>query len=242
MKKNFYTLIFLGLFATGIAQTGNVGINTATPTATLDVNGNAKIRTTPNSTTLVGHQVLGIDTTTKEVKMLDPSLFTTSTSGTVNTTISKATVVGTGALLGLTGSNGYEKINFGPATLGTNFDTTTDTYTVPTSGVYAIKFNYRYGDGVNLNVSLLNFNGGTPKIGIFRNGVVMDEGFFGGASISLLAPLVAISVIVSDTYVDSVYQLTAGDVIDFRYNQAGLNVALLSSNVTAKMVVYKISD
>ncbi|KIC64154.1 hypothetical protein [Chryseobacterium taiwanense] len=241
MKKNFYTLIFLGLFATGIAQTGNVGINTATPSATLDVNGNAKIRTTPNSTTLTGHQVLGIDTTTKEVKTLDPSLFITGTSGT-NSTIAKATVVGNGALLGLSGSNGYEKINFGPATLGTNFDTTTDSYTVPTTGVYAVKFNYRYGDGVNLNVSLLNFNGGTPKIGIFRNGVVMDEGFFGGASISLLAPLVAITVIISDTYVDSVYQLNAGDVIDFRYNQAGLNVALLSSNVTAKMVVYKISD
>ncbi|WP_426277497.1 hypothetical protein ACN9MN_18505 [Chryseobacterium sp. S-02] len=40
MKKNFYTLIFLGLFATGFSQTGNVGINTTTPTATLDVNGN----------------------------------------------------------------------------------------------------------------------------------------------------------------------------------------------------------
>ncbi|UMQ42078.1 hypothetical protein MKS83_22215 [Chryseobacterium sp. Y16C] len=39
MKKNFYTLIFLGLFATGYSQTGNVGINTTTPTATLDVNG-----------------------------------------------------------------------------------------------------------------------------------------------------------------------------------------------------------
>jgi len=238
MKKNFYTLIFLGLFATGFAQTGNVGINTTTPTATLDVNGNAKIRTTSNSSTLTGHQVLGIDTTTKEVKTLDTSLFSTNT----NTTIAKATVVGTGAVLGLSGNSGYEKINFGPAALGTGFDTTTDTYTVPSTGVYAVKFNYRYGDGVNLNVSLLNFGGGTPKIGIFRNGVVMDEGFFGGASISLLAPLVALSVIISDTYIDSVYQLTAGDVIDFRYNQTGLNVALLSSNVTAKMVVYKISD
>jgi hypothetical protein len=238
MKKNFYTLIFLGLFATGIAQTGNVGINTTTPTATLDVNGNAKIRTTTNSATLTGHQVLGIDTTTKEVKTLDTSLFSTNT----NTTIAKATVVGNGALLGLSGNSGYEKINFGPSTLGTGFDTTTDTYTVPSTGVYAVKFNYRYGDGVNLNISLLNFGGGTPKIGIFRNGVVMDEGFFGGASISLLAPLVALSVIISDTYIDSVYQLTAGDTIDFRYNQTGLNVALLSSNVTAKMVVYKISD
>ncbi len=241
MKKNFYTLIFLGLFGTGFAQTGNVGINTATPSATLDVNGNAKIRTTPNSTTLTGHQVLGIDTTTKEVKTLDPSLFITPTSGT-NTTVAKATVVGTGAVLGLSGNNGYEKINFGPAALGTGFNTTTDTYTVPSTGLYAVKFNYRYGDGVNLNVSLLNFGGGTPKIGIFRNGVVMDEGFFGGASISLLAPLASLSVIISDTYIDSVYQLTAGDILDFRYNQTGLNVALLSSNVTAKMVVYKISD
>lgn len=240
MKKNFYTLIFLGLFATGYSQTGNVGINTTTPTATLDVNGNTKIRTLTNSSTLTGHQVLGIDTTTKEVKTLDSSLFNTST--TVNTTIAKATVVGTGALLGLSGNNGYEKINFGPSTLGTNFDTTTDTYTVPSTGIYAVKFAYRYGDGVNLNVSLLNFGGGTPKIGIFRNGTVIDEGFFGGASITLLAPLASLSVIISDTFIDSVYPLTAGDVIDFRYNQTGLNVNLLNSNVTVKMVVYKISD
>jgi len=240
MKKNFYTLIFLGLFATGYSQTGNVGINTTTPTATLDVNGNAKIRTIPNSTTLTGHQVLGIDTTTKEVKTLDSSLFNTSTN--VNTTIAKATVTGTGALLGLSGNNGYEKINFGNTVFGTNFDTGSDTYTVPSTGIYAVKFAYRYGDGVNLNVSLLNFGGGTPKIGIFRNGVVMDEGFFGGASITLLAPLASLSVIISDTFIDSVYPLTAGDVIDFRYNQTGLNVNLLSSNVTVKMVVYKISD
>ncbi|SFM98205.1 hypothetical protein SAMN05421594_0081 [Chryseobacterium oleae] len=46
MKKQCILLLFVPqIFLT---QTGNIGINTATPTSTLDVNGNTRIRTIPN--------------------------------------------------------------------------------------------------------------------------------------------------------------------------------------------------
>lgn len=240
MKKNFYTLIFLGLFATGIAQTGNVGINTTTPTATLDVNGNAKLRTTPNSTTLTGHQVLGIDTTTKEVKTLDSSLFTASSS--TNTTIASASSITTGTLLGLTLNTGYDIVKFPLASVksfSSNYNATTGVYTVPSNGIYVVKFNYRYGDGVQLNA--LSLTGGMPGIGVFRNGTQLEESLFSGANVSLLG-LGILSVLISNTFIDSVYQFTAGDQITFRSNRAGLNLILLSDTINTSMTVYKISD
>jgi hypothetical protein len=43
--KNYFTLVFLFSFTLHFAQ--NVGINTNTPAATLDINGNAMIKTVP---------------------------------------------------------------------------------------------------------------------------------------------------------------------------------------------------
>ncbi len=47
----FTPTLFLLMFKTGLAQ---VGINTADPKATLDVNGNVIIRSTPQTSTLPG--------------------------------------------------------------------------------------------------------------------------------------------------------------------------------------------
>lgn len=236
MKKNFYTLIFLGLFATGIAQTGNVGINTTTPSATLDVNGNAKIRTTPSSATLTGHQVLGIDATTKEVKSLDPSLFSTNT----NTTIYEARKSTGVSLLNLGLFNAdYRTLNFvqtdttvGDPTLITN---ASNSYTVPSNGVYAIAFNFRFGTG--LEASVLS---GVPSAAILKTtgttSTILEEKPFSGLN------LIVANVTLSDTHINSLYTLQAGDKISFGLVGGGLlNLGLLGS-MTTSFHIYKISN
>ncbi|WBV60515.1 hypothetical protein PFY12_15975 [Chryseobacterium camelliae] len=75
MKKNFYTLIFLGLFATGIAQTGNVGINTTTPSATLDVTGSPADATKADG--LIPPRITGNQLAAKD------SMYGTNQNGTI---------------------------------------------------------------------------------------------------------------------------------------------------------------
>lgn len=124
-----------------------------------------------------------------------------------------------------------------PINPGGHFDAGTDFYTVPSTGIYSINFEFRYGDGVMLSV--LNF-GGTPRIGILKHlGAsysVLDERKFSGANIPLL-----LSLIVSNTSINSIYQLNAGDQLSFELNSGGLTLGLLASSY-ASVIVRKISD
>lgn len=247
MKKNFYTLVLLGLFATGFSQTGNVGINTTTPTATLDVNGNAKIRNLPNSSTLAGNQVLGIDTTTKEVKALDTSLF----SSNVNTSVYAAKRSNAGSLIniGLLTSN-FRGVNFTAAerTIGDPLLFTEGTsstgsyYTVPSTGIYNINYNFRYDEGVKLTLL-----GGTPGVGIVRQPfisagnygtpTVLDTRTFSGISV-----LGLLSITISESSINSIYQLNQGDRLYFGLTAASLlDLGALGSS-TASFSIYKISN
>ncbi|MFC3161467.1 hypothetical protein ACFOEQ_26185 [Chryseobacterium arachidis] len=160
----------------------------------------------------------------------------------VNSSVTKVTATGTGNLLGLTLTNGYQPIDFPAATIGSaNFNATTNTYTVPSTGLYAIRYSYRYGDGVQLR--LLSLTGGNPRIGIFNGTTLLDESVFSGANVNLLGVLGVLSLIVSETSIDSIYQLTAGSQLTFQANQSGINLDLLTNgSITTSVVIYKISN
>ena len=241
MKIKLYLLGMLCISSLAFTQSGNVGINTETPSATLDINGNLKVRTTPTSGTLTSYTVLGINNTTKEVTNLDNTLFA-SASTTTNGTVTKVSATGIGSVLGLTLSNGFQKINFPAAAIGgtANFNAATDVYTVPSDGIYAVKFSFRYGNGVQLR--LLSLTGGDPRIAIFNGTTLVDESIFSGANVNLLGALGVLSLIVSETDIDSVYRFNAGDQITFQSNQSGINLDLLSENIRASAVIYKISN
>lgn len=228
-----------------VAQSGWVGINTSTPQANLDVNGTMKIRQTPTAPALPGYQILAVNKNTGgdfQVSQVDPQLIADlAVNSGVNTSVTKVSASGTGNLLGLSLSNGYQPIDFPAATIGTaNFNATTNTYTVPSSGLYAIKYSYRYGNGVQLRLLSLS---GNPRIGIFNGSTLLDESIFSGANVDLLGIIGVLSVLISETHIDSVYQLTAGSQLTFQANQGGVNVDLLSTgNITTSVVIYKISN
>lgn len=110
-------------------------------------------------------------------------------------------------------------------------------YVVPSSGIYAVNYEFRYGDGVILQV--LNI-GGTPSIGILRQTgagyTVLDQKTFSGANIPLVA-----SILISQSSINSVYRLTAGDRLSFEVLEGGLALSLLSDS-RATVSIYKISD
>lgn len=241
MKKNYVVLaIFATLFYSAqTSRVGKVGVNTTTPEATLDINGNLMVRTVPVSPAATTYDILVVNPTTSEVQKINGNL--TGTGSNVNSTIAKAVEKDGVSLLSGSAFAGWQKIDFGaghvPINPGGHFDATTDFYTVPSTGIYEIFYEFRYGEGVLL--SALNFNG-TPSIGILNHGTtgytVLDERKFSGASVPLV-----LSAQISSTAINSVYKLTAGDKLSFELNAGGLNLNLLSSSF-ASVVVKKISD
>lgn len=247
MKTKICSALLALLTVPIFAQTGSIGINTPTPQATLDVNGTAKIRQTPVVTSLSGYQILALNLNTGgdfQVSQVNPQLIADLAINTINSGVSTSvysarkasgvSLINLGVLPG-----GYRPINFLAAerTVGTAalFSDTDNSYTVPSNGVYAIGFNFRYGTG--LQAALLT---GSPGLGILRTragvATLIDTRNFSGANLGLL------SLTISESSINSLYNLQAGDKISFGLTGASvLELGVLGSS-TGSFYIYKISN
>ncbi|GEJ47261.1 MULTISPECIES: hypothetical protein [unclassified Chryseobacterium] len=236
MKTKLYSLL---LACATLPLFSQVGINTPTPSATLDVNGNTKIRTTPAAPALSGYQVLGINTGSSEVSSIDPALLIAA-SGTNPTVYSAKKSTGISLLsVGVLGD--FKPVNFLAAerTIGSAalFNDTTSAYTIPSDGVYAIAYSFRFGTG--LQASLLSSGTG---IGITRTrgagaGVtaLIDSRLFSGVN------LLVASLTISDSYINGLYSFQAGDRVNFGFIDPGISLTLLSTSTTS-FYIYKVSN
>lgn len=235
MKTKICTLI---LALSSISAFSQVGINTTTPTATLDVNGTAKIRDTPLSPTLTNTQIMAVDQSTFQVVKVNPQ---TIYDGTVNSSVYAAKKTASITLLNLgIFPAGFQVVNFlqsernvGTASL---FSDTDNSYTIPSAGVYAVGYSFRLGTG--LQASLLT---GGPGIGILRTragvATIIDSRPFSG----LTVPLV-LSLTISESNINSLYTFQAGDKISFGLTDSGvINAGLLGSSI-GSFYIYKVSN
>ncbi|REC46456.1 hypothetical protein [Chryseobacterium pennipullorum] len=236
MKTKLYSLL---LACATLPLFSQVGINTTTPSATLDVNGTMKIRSLPSTPSLPGYQILGVNVGTAQLFSVDPSLLNGG-SGT-NTSVYAAKKTTGISLLSVGIFGDFKPVNFQAAerTVGSAalFNDTTSSYTIPSDGVYAVAYAFRFGTG--LQASLLS--GGTG-IGITRTrgagaGVttLIDSRTFSGVN------LVVASLTISDTSINSLYSFQAGDRIAFGFIDPGINLSLLSTSVTS-FYIYKVSN
>ncbi|MBB6369495.1 hypothetical protein [Chryseobacterium shigense] len=240
MKTNIYSL-FLALFAMPVFS--QVGINTPTPTATLDVNGTVKIRDTPMVTALPGYEIMAVNQGTFQVAKVDPQVVIDAASAAANTNSSVYAAKKTSGItlisLGLF-PTGFRAVNFlaaersvGSASL---FSDTDNTYTIPSNGVYAVGFSFRYGAGLQAAI-LTN----TPGIGIFRNragvGTLIDSRSFSGLTIPLV-----LSLTISESSINSLYSFQTGDKISFGLTgSSALEAGLLGTSV-GSFYIYKVSN
>ncbi|RQO34468.1 hypothetical protein DBR39_20805 [Chryseobacterium sp. KBW03] len=236
MKTKLYSLM---LACATVPLFSQVGINTSTPAATLDVNGTLKVRDIPAATALPGYQVLAVNQGTTQVFSVDPALLSAA-AGTNSTVYNARKSTGLNILsLGvLPGS--FQPVNFvttdrtiGSAALFTDAD---GSYTIPSAGVYAVGFAFRYGTG--LQASLLS---GAPGIGIARTRAavttLIDTRPFSGVNLAL-----AINITFSDSSINSLYSFQAGDKVSFGLVDTGnISVGLLGSSI-ASFYIYKVSN
>jgi len=246
MKATIFTII---LAVIPYSIFGQVGINTANPAATLDVNGTLKIRQTPTAAALPGYQILasnqnpGGDFLVSQIPpqtIIDAAVNAVNTLGTTNTSMYAAKKTAGISLLSLgLFPTGFRAVNFlnSERTVGSAalFSDTDNTYTIPSNGTYALGFTFRYGTGLQAEI-LAN----TPGIGITRTrsgiATLIDSRAFSGANLVLL------NLTISETSINSVYTFQAGDKISFGLTGSNaLSVGLLGSSI-ASFYIYKVSN
>jgi len=144
-------------------------------------------------------------------------------------------------LLGLTIGGGVVNLNVGGGSGGTttvqvpSASMNNGIYTVPSTGLYHITFDYKEGSGAN--VSLLTNSG----IRILRTpsgsstSSILDSKGFGGVSVALV-----LTVSITQTLISHIYSLTAGDQIQFAVNRQSFLAADAATATEAAVSIYRI--
>lgn len=227
-------LILTSVFCFIISNAQNVGVNTKTPTATLDVNGNLRVRTVPVTDAAASYNFL-VANAENEVERINGNF-----ASAVNTTIAKGETTGAFTLLSV-GINDWLNVNFSESNViidtGNNYTpgtltTSSSYYTVPSTGIYEIDYSIRFGRGVELGVLT------DKRIGIIRqttsSTTILDSKSFDGIDVLVL------TLSLTSSSINSVYQLNAGDKIYFAAS-SGITVNLLNRS-RASFVIKKISN
>src|SRR5690606_6782790 len=218
----------------GFASYAQVGIGTDDPQATLDVNGNVKIRTIPEVTSLTNdHYILVKDQSASgdnEISQISSSYFTAATAYAAESD-------GGWSLLdlGISGTN-WNRINLssGDTTIGDPTHFVNGTYTAPSSGVYMVNYEFQLQSGVNIDLL------GNKSLGLIKNGDVIHEKEFDAVRV-VVGVINLATVPVTSTNLSSIVQLNAGDTLTFAVETGGVDLGLLTDNKVS-LYVYKVAN
>lgn len=166
---------------------------------------------------------------------------TTASSGTTGDGAFSAKFTSTLSLLGLGVGGGILNLNIGGSSGGTTTIQVPSTsmsngvYTVPSTGLYQINFSYKEGTGAS--VSLLTNSGiiiNRTPVGS-STATTLDSKGFGGVSV-----LAVLTVSITQTTINHIYSLTAGDKIQFGISRQGIATLDLANASEADISIYKI--
>ncbi|MBA5629516.1 hypothetical protein [Moheibacter lacus] len=234
MKNLFSLTLGLSIMTFSTAQ---VGIGTDDPQATLDINGNLKVRATSQATSLTPDQsILLIDksaTGDNEVLAINPAILFTGNSSAYS-----ASKDGGWSLLnlGITGSNWY-KINLTGADdtrIGDEDLFVEGVFTAQESGIYVVNYEVQLEGGVDLSVL------GNKRLGLIKNGTeIWEEKLFDAVRVELIVPLLAVPV--TSTSMSSLVELNAGETLTFAVETGGVNLSLLTDNQVS-LEIYRLPN
>lgn len=239
MKKLLFSLVLLYSSTFIYSQSGNVGINTVNPQATLDVNGNLKVRTvetinsaTGDQTVLLRDKSLPGDFVIKEITV--GNLLNSGTSGAAYS----ARKTGSWQLLsvGLGGSTYPINLTGTDTRIGDPALFSEGVFTAPVSGVYNVGFEIQLS-GVDL--TLLS----GKSLVIFKNTAVWETKPFNGVRVQVGAFPVA-TVPVTSTDLNTLVKLDSGDTLTFGINTGGVlpvTLGVLPVSSTS-LKIFKVAD
>ncbi|MBY0488168.1 MAG: hypothetical protein K2P85_13425 [Flavobacteriaceae bacterium] len=206
-----YTFILL-LFLNNII-TAQVGIETTSPTATLDVNGKLRVRNLPsyNSEPAIKDSIVISDGLGNIKRVSSKQIYNNNIK-----TFVKGSFAST-ATLSLSILSGSVKIpfDFVDFDVNTEFNTTTNSFSPKQDGIYEINVQIKSGGvlsaSTNFGVSILN------------NGVIVNRNNFPNVGV------LGVNVTPPIRYLNTLVQLTTTDIITFRINSDLLSITLLGT-------------
>lgn len=209
---------------TGFAQ---VGIGTVTPTATLDVNGNLRIRSTSTNIreTAVKDSILVVDKTGNiqriSSKMVIESRLKTFIKGGFSSASDQS----------LTISSGTVKVPFNYVDFDENseFDASAYRFKAKTEGIYAIDVQIK----ANSTSVATNFG-----VSIQKNESIIARCGFSNIGVNL--GLIVINVTPPIRAVHTLVKLNVDDTITFNINTDLINVGLLSSKTDSFFTIQQV--
>lgn len=241
MKKHLFSLTLI--LGCSVAATAQIGIGTDDPQATLDINGNLKIRTIPEVTTISNdHYILMQNANAagdQEIIRISPDNFSSPSSATAYA----AEKTGGWSLiqLGIAEPNWY-KINLTGADdtrIGDPASFVDGVFTAPSSGIYQVKYGFQLSGGVDISVL------GSKRLGLIRNGLeITDQKIFDAVRVAFTVLGIDIelaSVPVTTSSIDTLVELNQGDTLTFAVETGGVNLNLLTQNQVS-LYLYKISN
>lgn len=241
MNKLLCPLVMLCVSTFIYAQSGNVGINTANPQATLDVNGNLKVRTVETITSATTDQTVLLRDKSVPGDFVLKEITVSNLLGSVGSDSSSAYSAGR------SGSWSLLNINLGGSTYPINLSGnhtrigdsalfTDGVYTAPISGIYDVNFEVQLS-GVDL--TLLS----GKSLVLYKNTTVWETKPFNGVRVEI-GPFPVATIPITSTGLNSLVQLNAGDTLTFAINTDGvLPVALGVLPVSyTSLKLFKVAD
>lgn len=223
--KQLFTLVLVLLCINVFAQ---VGIGTTTPTTTLDVNGQLRIRTTNNTIT---------NSAPKDsiIVVNDLGVFQRTTSKAIINSYLKTALKGSfssSAIVNLSLLTGSVKISFDSAEFDINseFNSTTNTFTAKQNGIYAINIQIKSDPTVGVAT---NFG-----VAILKNGVIIAKNSYANVGVTILA--VETNVTPPVRSIQTIVELNATDTITFSIVSDLINVKLLGTKEDCFFSIHQI--
>lgn len=203
-----------------------VGINTTTPSNTLDINGTLRIRQTPPNENSSKDSLLVVNTqgvvARVSAQQVVNNYLKTFVKGSFLTTSDKT----------LTFSSGTQRVPFDYTEFDLNaeFNTATNTFTAKQNGIYAINVQIRANNSISVAT---NFG-----VAILKNNAVIARSSFSNIGITVV--IVQVNVTPPLRATQTLVQLNTGDTIKFHLYSDLINVGLLGAREDSFFTIHQV--
>ncbi|UAB83033.1 hypothetical protein INR75_12495 [Zunongwangia sp. SCSIO 43204] len=229
----YYYIIILILV--NLPLYSQVGVGTEDPQATLDLNGNMKIRTVDEASTIndsLKFLVRDISSTGDyEVKEVSGNnlfnsapIFSAQNDGNWN--LLSATLLSSWRAIDLTSAD----TRIGDSSLLNN-----GVYTAPQSGIYRINFEVQMESGISLSAF------GGKSLALIKNGTSIWERKYFDAVRASISGLGITTIPITSTNLDTLIELNKNDTVTFAMSSGLLNLSVLG-DAKVSLQVYKIGQ
>ncbi len=205
-----------------------VGIGTTSPTASLDVNGTLRVRTTNTqlSESVAKDSVLVSDGIGNIGRISTKKIFESHIKTFIKGNFSSGSLIGI-SLISNTAIIPFSTVDFD---VNNEYNTSTNIFTAKQDGIYAIYVQIKAsGIGVATNYG----------VQVLKNGNVVAQNSFANVGISVLGTGV-VNVTPPIRNVQTLLQLASGDTVQFNITSTLLSVSLLGNNEDCYFTIHQV--